>query len=61
MQIHKIKGRYRYFHIMFMVIYAVKCDIPKKEVKEDMVGIFDELVEIEHSNPLTEENLDSSL
>lgn len=44
-----------------MVIYAVKCDIPKKEVEKDMIEVFDYLANIEHSNLLTEEDLNSAL
>lgn len=46
---------------MCIVIYAVKCDISKKEVKKDMIEAFDYLYSIEHSNPLTEEDLNSAL
>ena len=44
-----------------MVIYAVKCNIPKEEVEEDMYDKFDELSRIEHSNPLEEEDIKSAL
>lgn len=57
----KVVGGHRYFYLMCMVIYAVKCDIPKKEVKKDMKEVFDYLSEIEHSNPLTDEDLNSAL
>lgn len=60
-QSHKIKGGHRYFYLMCMVIYAVKCDIPKDEVEEDMYDKFDELRKIEHSNPLEEEDIISAL
>ena len=46
---------------MCMAIYAVKCNIPKNEVREDMYKIFDELKEIEHSNPLEEDDIKSAL
>jgi hypothetical protein len=45
---------------MCMVIYAVKCNIPKEEVEEDMYDKFDELSQIEHSNPLEEEDIKSA-
>lgn len=60
-QIDDIKGGHRYFYLMCMVIYAVKCDIPRKEVKKDMLEAFDVLENIEHSNLLTEEDLNSAL
>ena len=44
-----------------MVIYAVKCNIPKKELEEDMYEKFLELSKIEHSNPLEEEDIKSAL
>lgn len=57
----KVVGGHRYFYLMCMVIYAVKCDIPKSEVKKDMEEMFDFLSGVEHSNPLTEEDLNSAL
>ena len=60
-QSHKVKGGHRYFYLMCMVIYAVKCNIPKEEVEADMYDKFDELSQIEHSNPLTEEDIKSAL
>ncbi len=60
-QSYKVKGGHRYFYLMCMAIYAVKCNIPKNEVREDMYKIFDELKEIEHSNPLEEDDIKSAL
>ena len=60
-QSSKVKGGHRYFYLMCMVIYAVKCNIPKEEVEEDMYDKFDELRKIEHSNPLEEEDIKSAL
>lgn len=60
-QSSKVKGGHRYFYLMCMVIYAVKCNIPKEEVEADMYDKFDELSQIEHSNPLTEEDIKSAL
>ena len=60
-QSYKVKGGHRYFYLMCMAIYAVKCNISKKEVREDMYKIFDELKEIEHSNPLEEDDIKSAL
>ncbi|MCM6961648.1 HTH domain-containing protein, partial [Staphylococcus aureus] len=56
-----VKGGHRYFYLMCMAIYGVKCNIPKNEVREDMYKIFDELKEIEHSNPLEEDDIKSAL
>ncbi|WP_089830163.1 hypothetical protein [Halolactibacillus halophilus] len=44
-----------------MAIYAVKCNISKSEVREDMYKTFDELSEIEHSNLLEEDDIKSTL
>ena len=60
-QSYKVKGGHRYYFLMCMAIYAVKCNIPKKEVREDMYKIFEELKEIEHSNPLEEDDIKSAL
>lgn len=60
-QSYKVKGGHRYFYLMTMVIYAVKCNIPKEEVKADMHEKFEELKNIEHSNPLTKEDLYTAL
>ena len=60
-QSYKVKGGHRYFYLMCMAIYGVKCNIPKSEVQEDMYKVFDELKEIEHSNPLEEADIRSAL
>ena len=46
---------------MVLVIYAVKCDIPKKEVKKDLYELFEEVKNIEHSHELTEYDIESAL
>ena len=46
---------------MCMTIYAVKCHIPKKEVKADMIEKFEELKNVEHSNELCEDDLYTAL
>ena len=46
---------------MCMAIYGVKCNIPKREVRKDMLEIFDYLADIDHSNPLTMKDLYSAL
>lgn len=60
-QIDKVKGGHRYFFLMCMSIYGVKCDIPKKEVEKDMKNIFEEIAKIEHSNALSEDDILSAL
>lgn len=60
-QAPQIKGGHRYFFLMCMSIYAVKCDIPKDELKKDMYSIFEELSKIEHSHNLVESDIVSAL
>jgi len=60
-QVDSIKGGHRYFFLMCMAIYACKCDVPKKKLKEDMYSMFDKLQNIEHGNPLTEYDIESAL
>lgn len=60
-QSYKVKGGHRYFYLMCMVIYAVKCNVSKEEVERDMYEKFDELSQIEHSNRLEEKDIISAL
>lgn len=60
-QSNRVKGGHRYFYLMCMAIYGVKCDIPKDEVKEDMYKLFEELSKIKHSNKLEERDILSAL
>ncbi len=60
-QIYGIRGGHRYYYLMCLVIYACKCDVPKSKLKVDMKEDFEILKTIEHSNPLTEEDLYSAL
>lgn len=49
--INEIKGGHRYFFLMCMAIYACKCDVPKKKLREDMKKALAELERVEHHNP----------
>lgn len=60
-QMDKVKGGHRYYFLMCIAIYGVKCDVPKFEVEKDMRKIFKDISKIEHSNKLTEEDLKSAL
>lgn len=60
-QSYKAKGGHRYYFLMVMSIYAVKCNIPKKELRKDMYRVFDELKQVEHNHPLEEEDIKSAL
>lgn len=60
-QIGNIKGGHRYFYLMCLVIYAVKCDVPKAKLREDLHAAFEALREVEHVNPLTEVDIRSAM
>ncbi len=60
-QSHNAKGGHRYFYLMCIAIYGVKCNVPKEEVEKDMYEKFEELKNIEHSNPLTKSDIKSAL
>lgn len=49
--VNEIKGGHRYFFLMCMAIYACKCDVPKKKLREDMKKAVAELERVEHHNP----------
>ena len=57
----EIVGGHRYFYMMCLAIYASKCDIPKKRLKEDMQVAFEILKKEEHENELTQEDVDSAI
>jgi len=44
-----------------MSIYACKCDVPLKKLKEDMYVMFEKLKNIDHSNDLSEYDIESAL
>ena len=56
-----IRGGHRYFFLMCMSIYAMKCGVPKKTLEEDMNRIFNEIAEIPHKNQLTKADMKSAL
>ena len=60
-QSDKITGGHRYYFLMCMAIYACKCDVPKRQLVQDMNAIFDRIAGIEHVNPLTKEDMKSAL
>ena len=39
-RVTEIAGGHRYFYLMCLVIYACKCDVPKKQLKVDMQECF---------------------
>lgn len=60
-QLSQIKGGHRYFYLMCLSIYACKCDVPLKKLKEDMAEDFVILSKIEHANSLTDDDMESAL
>lgn len=62
-QIDKATGGHRYFYMMNLAIYACKCDVPKKMLREDMKKVFEVLKAIPHKNaygevdPLEEDDI----
>ena len=60
-QIGSIKGGHRYFFLMCLAIYAYKCGVPKKQLRQDMQIAFTDLQMVKHENALTEEDIKSAL
>lgn len=60
-QVDQVKGGHRYFFLMSMAIYAAKCDVPKAKLVEDLHDVYEELKEIEHTNPMKPEDIKSAL
>ena len=60
-QIGSIKGGHRYFFLMCLAIYAYKCGVPKKQLRQDMQIAFADLQMVKHENALTEEDIKSAL
>jgi len=47
--------------MLAMVIYAVKCDYPKKDLKKDLNAIYERLKDVKHSNDLCLNDVKSAL
>ena len=60
-RVDEVKGGHRYFYLMFLVVYAIKCDVSKDELRQDLQFAFEKLQTVEHSNPLTSDDIDSAL
>jgi hypothetical protein len=58
---YTIEGGHRYYFMMCLAIYACKCDIPKKRLKQDMQAAFEILKRTEHGNELTQDDVNSAL
>lgn len=60
-QIGEIRGGHRYFFLMCLAIYAYKCGVSKRQLRQDMQRAFEELQMVKHENELTEEDIRSAL
>ena len=60
-RVTEIEGGHRYFYLMCLVIYACKCDVPKKQLKADLQECFEILRTYKHDNELTQADVDSAL
>ena len=60
-QVDQVKGGHRYFFLMSMAIYAAKCDVPRQKLVDDLHDVYQELKEIEHTNPMKPEDIKSAL
>lgn len=57
----KVKFHHRYFYVMSLAIYAIKCGIPFDELKQDAFALCEPLSRIEKNNPFTREDVKSAL
>ncbi|WP_419247563.1 hypothetical protein [Ruminococcus albus] len=60
-RVTEIEGGHRYFYLMCLVIYACKCDVPKKQLKVDIQACFEVLRAYKHNNELTQDDVDSAM
>ena len=60
-RIGEVRGGHRYYYMMCLAIYACKCDVPKKKLKEDIYNVYEELRQVQHDNVLTENDIESAL
>lgn len=60
-RIGEIKGGHRYFFLMCLAIYAYKCGVSKRQLRQDMQRVFEDLQMVKHENALTEDDIKSAL
>lgn len=60
-KVGEAKGGHRYFYLMGLAIYACKVEVPRRKLKADMMQVFEKLKEVEHTNPLSQADIDSAL
>ena len=57
----RLTGGHRYFFMMCLVIYACKCDVPRKKLGKDIQIVFEHLKTIGHTNELTQDDVKAAL
>ena len=60
-KIPQIKGGHRYYFLMTLVIYGVKCNIPKSEVEKDLYELYEVVKQVQHEHDLSIEDVKSAL
>lgn len=60
-KVHDAVAGHRYYYMMCLAVYAVKCDVPKDELESDLYKVFEYLRLIEHENKLTKEDVRAAL
>lgn len=60
-KVHDAMAGHRYYYMMCLAIYAVKCDVSKKELEKDLYKVFEQLRLIQHENKLTEGDVRAAL
>lgn len=58
---NKVELHHRYFYVMCLAIYAVKCGIDEEELKTDAFKLIDYLNKISPENPFIESDVESAL
>lgn len=59
----RIKEHHRYWCILTLVVYGVKCDIPREEVLRDAMGLVERFnnIDADPDNPFTEEDVKDAM
>ena len=60
-QLPLVTGGHRYYFFMVLAIYASKCNVPRKQLVDDMDKLFETVAAIPHKNKFTKDDLKSAL
>lgn len=60
-QANKATEGHRYWYIVCLSIYAIKCGVPAEEVRRDAYGLQELMNNIAPENPFTDEDIDAAL